>query len=160
MKRFSAWGWLAASLILFSGTGRADHLFIPHTAFNGSNYDTTYLTYNHYTRMQSQGFLVAPVYLPQGAVVNGVILFFEDKGPGYIACNLVRVNPDAGTERFQFPIQSDGSTAGIRHEANWAVTQGTRTVNHAVFSYYVRIQFSFTDNFSNYALYGVRIHYH
>jgi len=73
-------------------------------------------------------------------------------------CRLVRVNPDAGGQALQFPITTTGASPGIRHAASWRVTQGTRTVNHNVFAYYLDVYFSsFGDD---YRLYGVRIHYH
>jgi hypothetical protein len=150
-------------VFLFSfaaSVGYADYLFVPARAFHADADDVAYDSYE--TRIwkdDSTGYLVAPVYLPQGAVVDGVFLFYRDSGTGYISCVFMRTNPDANTYQSQFPITTSGDT-GDGHAVSWAVTNGTRTINHAVFAYYLRLYFYVSDDASNYRVYGVRIHYH
>jgi len=149
-------------LLLAVSAAYSDYLFIPARAFHGDAQTVDYDSYETRIWMEtSGGYLVAPVYLPQGAVVDGVFLFYKDNGTGYIRCELMRVNPDADGYVQQFPITTSGASPDVQHAVNWAVTAGTRTINNAVFTYYIRLYFSSSATGStDYSVYGVRIHYH
>jgi hypothetical protein len=106
----------------------------------------------------SSGRVATPVYLPHGAVIDGIFLFYYDNGPGDITCKLFRINPDTNIYAEQFPIQTSGTSTSIRHAVSWRVMAGTRTVNHNVFAYYIDIDFP--GGGTDYRVLGVRIHYH
>jgi len=131
-------------LILFLSSGfigYADTLFIPHSAFTPETEDTDYYRMAAYIRNDSISAKTfsAPVYLPQGAVIDGMFLFYEDSASYYIQCSLFRVNPDAGLDQQQFFVMTSSSSPGIKHIADWTLTAGTRTVNHNVFTYLLKL---------------------
>jgi hypothetical protein len=156
-------------LLLFSAAMvRADYLTIPAAAFHGWYTDSSSVYFvgtacNNryiYTLVQpgDAGFCYAPVSLPNGATINGIMLFYWDNDiNGDIEVLLQSNAPTTDAYHTLFSTKTSGAYAGIQYKGDWSLDGGSRIVN-SNFQYTLRLQFGVAS--TELKCYGVRIIYH
>jgi hypothetical protein len=156
-------------LLFFSvGIGRADWLVIPAPAFHSYYTDpdsnlfvaTTCTSSYIYTLRQPTGggFLYAPVNLPHGVKIQGIVFFYLDNDAGGdIKATLGRVQLSTGTYQQLFQALSGGVANWIIAAGDWSLDGGSRVVNNYGYQYALRLDFGVHSD--QLRCYGVRIIY-
>ncbi|UCE41025.1 MAG: hypothetical protein JSV17_16540 [Candidatus Aminicenantes bacterium] len=154
-------------LLLFSATvGYAvEYMWIGAAAMTPNQTNVQFNKDWNYTKLFAGGAdmqLVAPVYLPDGATINGVYFFFEDNNTtGHIYITLIRVNVQSEVmqEMFRTITTAGGATPGMQVTSDWTVTAGQKEVKNSTFAYYVHVHLDQDESAGNLRFHGVRIHY-
>ncbi|MBP1767218.1 MAG: hypothetical protein H6P98_1333 [Candidatus Aminicenantes bacterium] len=157
-------------LFLSAAVGMADYLTVPACAFHGYYTDAssayfvaTYTNVQYiYTLTQpgDAGYCFAPVNLPQGARIDGIVLYYMDNdGGANIEAKLQRhYQATADAYVTLFTATSYGASNWVNSLADYSLDGGTRLVNNNSFQYSLRLQFgAATDQLR---CYGVKIVYH
>jgi hypothetical protein len=152
-------------LFLLQATSYADHISIGPAAFTpAQEHNDIYIAADgsYFQTSDSYSIFFAQVFLPQGAIIDGMFFFYTDNNSGadcYMACDLKRLNYDTGTTQEMFRVTTPGADSSVRHIADWTLYQGQREVRNQSFAYYVKVWFNNTAG-GNLKFHGVRIHYH
>ncbi len=158
-------------LLLFSAAvGMADYLTVPACAFHGWNTDASSIYFVAtasnvqyiYTLTQpgDAGYCYAPVNLPQGVRIDGIVLYYLDND---ISANIevklqrhYQLTQDA--YKTLFTVTTSGAGNWISSLGDWTLDDGTRLVNNNSYQYSLRLQFqAATDQLK---CCGVKIIYH
>jgi hypothetical protein len=106
-----------------------------------------------------QGAIVAPVHVPNGAIIKNIRVMYIDNDATYsIRVVLTRVNMYNGNTADIFDITSSGASVSIRTMIDSsAIPASLRLVSNAVCQYYVLAYFS--DPSEQLRLYGIVVEY-
>jgi len=158
-------------LLLFSAAvGMADYLTVPAVAFHGWNTDASSVYFVAtesnaqwiYTLTQpgDAGYCYAPVNLPQGVKIDGIVLYYLDNdGGANIEVKLQKqYQPVLDSYKTLFTVTTYGAANWVSSLSDWTLDDGTRTVNNNAYQYCLRLQFqAATDQLK---CFGVKIVYH
>ncbi|MBI4722195.1 MAG: hypothetical protein HY769_04235 [Candidatus Stahlbacteria bacterium] len=102
----------------------------------GANVDyyNTYGNGGAYIAITGSGALVAPVHLPQGAVVTGFKVFFDDNSASDMTVHLARLNLAAGAYNWMATVSSTSITgygSGTDESISYA------TIDNTAFGYHI-----------------------
>ena len=82
------------------------------------------------------GCLYAPVHLPDGATIQGLVMNYEDVGAGTLAAGIHRksIHSEDNSENLGY-VESSGSAPGVRVAVDLSITNGTVDLdNYAYFA--------------------------
>ena len=138
-------------------------------AFHGYNTDATDIThvatfsnskYIYALAMpDDDGYCYAPVNLPQGAKIGGIVVYAWDNDfSANIEVALQKhYQLSDGSPQILFSVATSGYTAGVLSWGDWTLDTGSRTVNNNNWEYSLRLRFqAATDQLR---CYGVKIAY-
>jgi hypothetical protein len=171
MKNTMGRAFFLVFLFLVSAVvGLADYLTVPACAFHGWNTDSSSIYFVAtasnvqyiYTLAQpgDAGYCYAPVNLPQGAKIDGIVLYYLDNDAGANVEAKLQRHYQATADAYVtlFTATSYGASNWVNSVADYSLDAGTRTVNNNGWQYSVRLQFqAATDQLK---CFGVKIIYH
>jgi hypothetical protein len=144
--------FLVFLLLLSAAIGQADFLVVPAAAFHSYvtepsdlNYVTTECNSRWiFTKTQPPGgYCYAPVNLPDGVRIDGIVLFFRDNhGVSGIELQLFKnyqLNETISASLFS--VKTSGQSTEVQSLGDWTIDEGTRIVNNNSFQYTLRIKF-------------------
>ena len=85
----------------------------------------------------------APVFLPQGARVTSVVMFFKDNSHAYLQFEMKRFNVYNNREELMFSFDTEGSSPNWRRSFITRISH--RTIDNSPFLYYFSVWFSEGD---------------
>jgi len=153
------WIVFGLALILVQFVQAQEVLYLFHYNFKGdTDYEDIVFLGQYLHKYSSDGWVHAPVHLPQGAIIQGIHLICWDRAAGDIECRFCRMATWNGTYESIFAVFSSGSADFIRRLATWIpLVAGGGTVTKA-YSYVVRVYFPDSGS-NNFRLYGVKAQY-
>ena len=165
MKKAFLTFFLAAGLIIFvAGPLQADSIIIPASEFvvgqPGATGDTIHYYHGSYFGVYDDctyRYFYAPVFLPHGAQVTSVIVFFEDDSTYNISVYLQRRNMYNGSVNTMCNWTSSSDTSGWQTHKISPISLGN--INTTGYAYYLYVNFSGASNLSELSILGVRINY-
>lgn len=157
-------------LLLFAAAaGQADYLTVPACAFHGYYTDPSSVYFVAtssnaqwiYTLTQpgDAGYCYAPVNLPQGARISGIILYYLDNDAGANIEVRLQKHTQSVLDSYKtlFSVTTYGASNWINTLGDWTLNEGTRIVGNNGFQYCLRLQFqAATDQLK---CFGVKIIY-
>jgi len=158
MKKHHLIGLSVVFIFLLAAVLPADTLTISNAAFNPQGSQIIYRS-GYYLWPDSAGTSVqAPVNLPDGAIIDGIRLFYYDNGPALIRAVLVRRSVWQFSWLKLFTVQTSVELNKEQWTCDYSLDSGTRTVNTQNHSYWLDVWFSGSG--AKYLLYDVQIIYH
>jgi hypothetical protein len=157
-------------LVLFSAAaGLADYLAVPACAFHSYNTDAT--DYTHVATYSSSryiyalampdddGYCYAPVNLPQGVRISGIVVFaWDNHASANIEVALQRhYQLSDAPQQTLFSVATSGNAAAVYSWGDWALDAGTRIVNNNNYQYTLRLRFMAATE--QLRCYGVKVIY-
>jgi len=112
------------------------------------------------TQPGDAGYCYAPVSLPQGVRIDGIVLYYLDNEiSANIEIKLQRhYQPTQDAYKTLFTVTTSGAGNWISSLGDWTLDDGTRLVNNNSYQYSLRLQFqAATDQLK---CFGVKIVYH
>ena len=88
---------------------RADFLHVPASEFTPADGRISYLGGPYVYMSSAAGYMIAPVNLPDRAVVKNIRLFFYDNEPESLELTLIRHNQFNGDRVFMFSIETQAA---------------------------------------------------
>ena len=82
----------------------------------------------------------APVFLPQGARVTSVVMFFKDNSHAYLQFEMKRLNVFNDRRDLMFSYSTEGSSSDWR--ISFVSSIAKRKINNNSFLYYISVWFS------------------
>jgi hypothetical protein len=171
MKKTMSRAFVFVFLLLLSAMiGLADYLVVPACAFHSWNTDpssiyfvTTYKNVQYiYTQTQpgDAGYCYAPVNLPQGVRIDGIVLFYLDNSAGANIEVKLQRHYQAVADAYVtlFSVTTSGAASGVRSLADYSLDGGMRLVNNNGWQYSLRLQFQAASE--QLRCFGVKIVYH
>jgi len=161
-KTFLALFLVAGLIIFFTGQVFADSIIIPASEFVVGQPGATGVHYYHgnyfgiYDDATYRVFY-APVFLPHGAQVTSMIVFYEDDSTYNITVKLQRRNMYNGTENDLCSWTSSSDTSGWQTHKISPISVGT--INTTGYAYYLYAYFTGSSQLSELSILGVRINY-
>jgi len=163
LKKGAGVFFLAGMIAFSAGSIYGDYISLSPAVFIPRQSTTTYYkstSGSYLDTYVAPCIYFAPVFLPQGAVIDGIFFFYYDENSdsgGYMTCILERLNYDTGNDQELFRVNSQGSAPGVRKTGTWTLWGGSRVVKNQSFAYYIKLWFNADPNLR---FHGVRIHYH
>ena len=154
----------AGFIIFYTGPVKADSIIIPPSAFVagvcGAPGETIHYYHGSYFGIYNDctyRSFYAPLFLPHGAQVTSVIVFFEDDSTQYIRVVLKRGNMYTGSTDTMCSWQSSSDTSGWQTHKISPISKGI--INTTGYAYYLCVVFSGSSELTELSILGVRINY-
>jgi hypothetical protein len=160
MKKLLPVGFSIVLTVFLAAAIHAETLTIPHTAFTGQSNTIVYARNEGYVYKDVvDSFLQAPVYLPNGAIIEGIKLFYYDNGGKSIQMVLCKQNLVSGIRLNIFGLETTGVEDQRRNIADWTLDAGgSRAVDNKNNTFWLNVMFNGTG--TKYRVYAAQIIYH
>ena len=138
------------------GFGGSSPLVIPAAAFRSDGNDPDGFFFDFaggYMNGDGTACLKAAVYLPQGAIVQGVYASVYDNAAGNVMVNLRRVDRSTGASDVMASLGTTTDGTSIQHVSDETI--GFPEVRYPAYAYYATTCLNYADH----RLYSVRIYY-
>ena len=162
-KTFIALLLATGLIVFFTGSIHADSIIIPASEFVvGQPGTSDVIHYYHGTYFgiyddATYRYFYAPVFLPHGAQVTSVIVFFEDDSTYNITVQLSRRNMYTGSIQNLCSWTSSSNTSGWQTHKISPISLWS--INTTGYAYYLYVYFSGSSQLSELSILGVRINY-
>lgn len=146
-------GWL------LTPPASADFSHIPASEFVSGDAGVLYRSGSCVFMNSTYGFMVAPVDLPDGAIIKNIRVFYYDNSSESIELEFIRHNQFSGDRNILFSIVTQGQFNGSRSSVDSICSPAPsyRKVYNNTCQYYLKAQFG-TEG-GTLAIFGVSIEY-